>query len=515
MTDRPADIGPRRLPPSPLIYEINTWVWLAELSDRIGCTGASEPITLADVPDATWDAIAESGFDAVWLMGVWRRSAAGARIARGDRALMESFAEAVGDLQSQDVVGSPYAVRDYTVDDHLGGPAGLVAARRALADRGVALILDYVPNHVALDHPWVGTHPTWFIGGDRADLAADDASFTEIDGRVIAHGRDPYFPAWTDVAQLNAFDPDLRAATDAELSRIATQCDGVRCDMAMLVMNEVFAWTWGNRAGPVPTDDFWPDIIASVRARHPGFVFIAEAYWGTECALIDQGFDHCYDKTLYDTLRDEPGTLAHRPNADDGDPHTGVRFIENHDEPRAPEAFGERDRQAAVVILTVPGARLIHHGQLTGRRRRLPVQLGRSPDEPVDGDRAVFYRALLGVVDDDAFRSGGQRWCDTRSAPALLAWTRGARRWLIVVNTAGTATAGRIRPDWSDPDSDPDEAHPAGQPAPGTRLVDALSGQPLHICGDGAVDVRLGPWGWLVLRLIDTDTDRADVGWVP
>ena len=66
---------------------------------------------------------------------------------------------------------------------------------------------------------------------------------------MIANGRDPYFPAWPDVAQLNAFSPSLRTAVIDTLQQIAEQCDGVRCDMAMLVMNDTFARTWGARAG--------------------------------------------------------------------------------------------------------------------------------------------------------------------------------------------------------------------------------------------------------------------------
>ncbi|MXP20490.1 alpha-amylase [Gordonia sp. HNM0687] len=511
MTDRSSGSGTERRgrAPSPLIYEINTWVWLAELADRFHPDGRRKPLTLAGVPDEIWDSIAAAGFDAVWLMGVWRRSARGVEIARGDRPLMDWFAETMPDLRADDIVGSPYAVREYVVDDHLGGPDALATARRALADRGVALFLDYVPNHLALDHPWVHRHPSWFVGGDRADLATDDGRFTEIGDRVVAHGRDPHFPAWTDVLQLNAFDPRVRTATAAELRRIATQCDGVRCDMAMLLMNEIFAQTWGTRAGPAPTDEFWPDIIDTVRAEHPQFVFIAEAYWDTEAALVAQGFDHCYDKTLYDILRDQPDLLGRRLRTTDHDrtPVTALRFIENHDEPRAPEAFGDRDRQAAVVTLTVPGARLIHHGQLTGRRRRLPVQLGRSHDEPVDVERALFYRALLGILRDEAFRTGSCRWCDTsESAPGVLAWTRRAERsWLIVVNTLGAEVAGHVRPELFEPSQDDPESAPAGR-----RMVDRLSGEWLPVADDGLVEVRLPPWGAMVLLV----ADRPETGWV-
>ncbi len=230
----------------PFLYEINTWPWLHGLSATAG-----RSIDLASVPDEQWDVIAGRGFDAVWLMGVWARSPAGVRVAMANSDLVSSFREALGDFEPDDVVGSPYCIREYVVDPALGGPAGLAAARAALAERGLGLILDFVPNHVAPDHPWATDHPERFIQGTPDDLR-DAASYFEVGGRVIANGRDPYFPAWPDVAQLNAFSPSLRTAVIDTLQQIAEQCDGVRCDMAMLVMNDTFATDLGRPGGRSP-----------------------------------------------------------------------------------------------------------------------------------------------------------------------------------------------------------------------------------------------------------------------
>src|SRR5437588_2737263 len=145
---------PWKSPPYPFIYEINTWPWLAEVSASTG-----RRIHLGTVPKREWDAIADAGFDAVWLMGVWQRSPAGVAIALQNPALLDSFRSALPGFDPADVVGSPYCVRDYTVDDRLGGRSGLAEARAALASRGLGLILDFVPNHVAPDHPWTSEHP--------------------------------------------------------------------------------------------------------------------------------------------------------------------------------------------------------------------------------------------------------------------------------------------------------------------------------------------------------------------
>src|SRR5690242_15302880 len=147
-------------PHEPVIYEVNTAVWLNDLSGAAG-----RPRTLADVSPAEWDAITPDGVDAVWLMGVWERSPAGLAIAKSNASLMASFREALPDLQDEDIVGSPYCVRRYVADAAFGGKSGLAAARRALAARGKKLILDYVPNHVAPDHPWVTERPELFIRG--------------------------------------------------------------------------------------------------------------------------------------------------------------------------------------------------------------------------------------------------------------------------------------------------------------------------------------------------------------
>ncbi|HEY1409425.1 MAG TPA: alpha-amylase family glycosyl hydrolase, partial [Promineifilum sp.] len=233
--------------PRPSIYEINTWLWLRELSGRYG-----ESITLASVPAGEWDSLAEYGFDAVWLMGVWERSPLGLELALEVDALQKALTRAVPDWTPADVVGSPYCIRDYIVDPALGGPAGLAAARQELAARGMALILDFVSNHVAPDHAWVTEHPDYFIRGTAGDLAAEPGDYYKTGEVIVALGRDPNFPPWPDVAQLNAFSPELRRAAIDTLRAIAWQCDGVRCDMAMLMTGQVFGRSWGERAGPPP-----------------------------------------------------------------------------------------------------------------------------------------------------------------------------------------------------------------------------------------------------------------------
>jgi Alpha amylase, catalytic domain len=485
-------------PTHPVIYEINTVIWLRELSDRF-----RRRVSLGDVPAEVWDEIALPGVDAVWLMGVWERSPAGLQISLHNDALLASFREALHDLLPEDIVGSPYCVRNYVVDSTLGGPDALAAARAELAVRGVRLVLDYVPNHVAPDHRWVTEHSDYFVQGSREEAEQSPDAFLATNGSVLARGRDPYFPPWPDVVQLNAFSDGLRSAAIDTLSTIGDQADGVRCDMAMLFINDVFAGTWGERVGEVPRAEFWPQVIARVKERHPEMLFMAEAYWDLEWALQQQGFDYCYDKRLYDRLLHE-GVDSVRGHLWADLDYQGrlVRFLENHDEPRAAATFSpEVERAAAVTIATLPGATLWHEGQFEGRRVRPPVFLSRRPDEPLDEDLAKWYRNLVATVRTTGVRSGRWQllssagWPDDQSHRNLLAWSwsQGDRRHVVVVNLSDAPAHGLVPLPWSE------------LRGRDWRLSDVLGGATYQRKGDELADpglfVALDRWGWHFLAL--------------
>jgi hypothetical protein len=481
-------------PKHPVVYEINTWVWLHELSRTAG-----RALDLAGVPDEELERLAGLGFDAVWLMGVWRRSPASRDVARDHPDLQFAYRAALPDFSAADVVGSPYAIADYTVDPALGGDGALAALRRRLAERGLRLILDFVPNHVALDHAWVREHPARLLRGTDEDLARAPSEFYRdpVSGGVFAHGRDPYFPPWTDTLQVDYRSVETRRAMADVLLSLAERCDGARCDMAMLVLRDVFLRTWGGAFAP-ELAEFWPAAITDVRARRPDFLLVAEAYWNLEDELRRHGFDYAYDKELYDRLV--------RSDARAADEHLGapferqcgrVRFVENHDERRAADVFGAAaSRAAAVLALTVPGLKLVHEGQLEGRRVRLPVQLGRRCPEAADADMERFYRTLLAALRAPCFRAGDWRRLHAGGeTPSIIAhrWRRGDEARIVVVNLSDEpshfavscalepkdASSWRLRDPFEDGDA-VQTADPQGiltlrgtLPARGFRLVEA------------------------------------------
>jgi hypothetical protein len=446
-------------PKHPVVHELFTWVWLTDLEKRYG-----RPLTLGDLPAEVWDDVARPGIDAVWLMGVWERSPVGTKIARGNSAMRAAHEAALPGYSDADVVGSAYCVRDYLVDRRFGGEQGLALARHELAKRGVRLVLDLVPNHTAPDHRWTGEHPEFYIQGTEEDLERDPSAFLRVGKRVLACGRDPYFPAWPEVVQLDASHVGLRAAMIDLVASIAQRCDGVRCDMAMLVLDDVFARTWGDRASGGPSPDrgrgFWPTIIDTIKARRPDFVFWAEAYWDLESALVAQGFDACYDKLLYDRLvRHEPveWLRAHLRADLDYQNHT-LRFVENHDEPRAASVASPAAHRAMLTaVMTLPGVALLHEGEAEGRRVRVPVTLGRRPHETPDLALHAFVGRLLGVLGEGLRRGEWalahiDGWPDNHSADRLLAWTWTAPdlRYLVVVNVTDMRADGRVQLPWTD-----------------------------------------------------------------
>lgn len=423
------------------------WPWLVRLSRQ-----KRRRVTLANVPPGVWDAIAGQGFDDLYLMGVWQRSPLGRDLARTDSALKSEYDRILPGWRPDDVPGSPYCISSYLPDDRVGGWAGLDAARAALHARGMRLVVDFVPNHTAFDHPWVVSNPERYVLGEESDVAAAPGDFRQVAGALVACGRDPHFPPWRDVAQLNYFNTDTRAAMTVVLRDIASHADGVRCDMAMLVLNEVFERTWRRvlrERWPAPAGEFWPAATAAV----PSLVYLAEVYWDLEWTLQQQGFQFTYDKRLLDRLHgagagDVRGHLmAAAPFRD-----RLARFLENHDEPRSAAQLEHRLPAAATMLATLPGMRFFFDGQTDGARTRAPVQLGRWPEEAPSPSIRDLYARLLRAADDALFHEGDWQLLAVSSAgdatfEHLLAWqwTLDDRRGISVVNLGPAAAQGHVR----------------------------------------------------------------------
>jgi hypothetical protein len=431
----------------PHLYEINTWPWLERLS-----VAGGRRVTLGTVPALEWDRLRALGFDLVYLMGMWQRSAISRQIARSEPRLFDAYDAGLPGWTPADIVGSPYSIREYVPDPRFGTWDDLRQARNAINSRGMQLILDFVPNHTAFDHPWIETDPHRYVTATLEQFRTAPQEFRVIESDpdggplYVACGRDPLYPPWTDVAQLNYFAADTREAMIAQLAAILEHCDGVRCDMAMLVLDDVFARTWGGLVGRSdPPGEFW----AEVRAELPDAMLIGETYWDLQARLQQLGLSYTYDKRFYDALIAGDAISVRKRLEPDGGFHSrSVRFLENHDERRSHAVLGfTRLEAAAVMLATAPGIRMFYDGQLDGRLRYSPVQLGRWAEESEQPQITALYELLLGVSDDPVFHEGTWDVLDVRDGgdgshvPLVALWWHSGPDIRLVVANIGKGPA--------------------------------------------------------------------------
>jgi hypothetical protein len=437
----------------PRIIRIDARHWVAKASSEAG-----RSVGLGDVPERDIERIAGLGFDVVWLSASWTIGAQSRRLWRGTPWMQERRALLLPDLTDDEIVGSPLALGAYAPPRELGHDAGLRGLRRRLEAAGIGLILDFVPNQTANDHPWVRQHPDWYVQVDASDRAADpDCSFeVRAEGRHwIAHGRDPNFPPWRDTAQLDYRHPELRRAMIRQLRDIATMCDGVVCHLAMLALDDVFRSTWDGRSvSPTTSDDaslygeFWWHAITAVREAYPHFLIVAQAYWGTEWRLQRLGFDLTFDKVLRDRLlAGDPGSVVAHLRADEEFQRRSVRYLDDEGEPPFASLVGwARLRASLLTTAIVPGALLVSDAELEGSLARVPAPLGRRPDGPNDEAISRIYETVLTATDDETFRRGQairidpqSAWPGNQSHESILArlWTGPHRQLRLAVANLG------------------------------------------------------------------------------
>ncbi|HJS54855.1 MAG TPA: alpha-amylase family glycosyl hydrolase [Chitinophagaceae bacterium] len=262
----------------PSLYQVDAELLMKMLSEEIG-----RAANLDDVPDSELDKLACSGFAWIWLTNVWQTG----REQRSSKALKT-------DKQSIKL-----AISNYHILDQLGGDAALRRLRNRLRDRGLKLMLDFVCNHSSKDHEWARKFPDYYIRGNETHLIREPRNYIRIKNDagelILAHARDPYSSGWDNTLQLNYGNPRLQEAMMSELEKISRQCDGIHCEMPMLILPGIFEETWN-----IQCDPFWPVAINRVKKANPDFKFISEVYWEPEGALLQsQGFDYTYFKNNY------------------------------------------------------------------------------------------------------------------------------------------------------------------------------------------------------------------------
>lgn len=448
---------------NPKLFEINARVWIKQFG-----TDA----TLSDVPEAFFVDLRDKGINIVWLMGVWKTCSDLINDCCFQADLVSSYFNSLPDWRREDVIGSPYSIDEYVVNDSLGGNSALARFRKKLNEHNILLFLDFVPNHFGASSRIVKSDPEVFLSSDNELFEMDPHTYFRpetLSDNIFAHGRDPLFPAWTDTIQVNYFNPLARKYMTGLLKSISSICDGVRCDMAMLPLNNIFNNTWVGALGKLnmkkPESEFWTDAIAEVKKHSPKFIFLGEAYWDLEWTLQQQGFDFTYDKRLTDRLfsSDIPGIKLHL-RAEKAFQEKCMRFIENHDEPPAASKFGEqKSLAAATIISTIQGMKLYFDGQFEGKKTKLPVQLGRAPKEKISDQIRKYYQKLLNITKHEVFVAGN--WNLLEASPAssgnqsfenilIWSWVLKDDIRIVAVNYSSSASQCRLK---FDPGSDVDE----------------------------------------------------------
>lgn len=402
-------------------------VWLDQLGRQYG----REVATLDAIPDAELDRLAGWGINALWLIGIWERSAASKHIK-----------QLRGNPEAE---ASAYALRSYRIAAELGGEAALADLEERCARRGIRLACDVVPNHTGIDSEWVVHHPDWFIqsdsppypgyrftGPDLSDhmavsLRIEDGYWDHRDAavvfehvdchsgrrRYIYHGNDGTHMPWNDTAQLNFLLPEVRQAMSDLIVATARRFRLIRFDAAMTLARKHFRRLWfpppGGSAG-VPSRsafwmedadfdrafpvEFWREVVDRIGREVPDTLLIAEAFWLMESYFVRTlGMHRVYNSAFMNLLKQEENAkyrrilkdvLAFNPEI----LKRYVNFMNNPDEATAVEQFGKADKYfgVAVLLATLPGLPMLGHGQIEGYREKYGMEYRRAywqetPDE--------------------------------------------------------------------------------------------------------------------------------------
>ena len=189
----------------------NTYVWLDQLVKKY-----QRAITRLDqIPDEELDQLARWGFTGLWLIGLWERSRASARIKQM--------------MGNPEAVASAYSLFDYRIAADLGGEEAYQSLRERAWRRGIRLASDMVPNHMGIDSRWVIEHPDWFVSLDYSPFPSYTFNGPDLscDGRVGIFLEDHYLRPHRCGGGLQARRPPRRATSaTSTTATTAPACPG-------------------------------------------------------------------------------------------------------------------------------------------------------------------------------------------------------------------------------------------------------------------------------------------------
>ncbi len=334
------------------------------------------------------DEIKDLGVNVIWLMPIYP----------------------IGSLNS---VGSPYCIKDYkAVNNEFGNLEDLRTLVKEAHKREMSVMLDWVANHTAWDHPWIQTK-SWYQQNANGEIVSPDG--------------------WDDVAKLNYDNQNMRKEMIAAMKYwiLAANVDGYRCD----------------HTDGVPAD-FWTEAIDSLNnIPNRKIIMFAE---GVRNDLFDSGFQLNFGWNFYHTLKDiyndnQPASKlaeAHTKDYNGMSPGNHVlRFTSNHDDnawDNTPiHIFNGKQGSMAAFLLTsyMGGVPMIYNGQEVG----CPIMLSFFDKTPIDWsinpEIAAEYKKVIRVrKDNEAIKNGDIQHYNNHQDIVAFKKTSGTEEVVVLVN---------------------------------------------------------------------------------
>lgn len=475
----------------------NTYVWLYQLSQKYQRTFQR----LDEIPDAELETLARRGITGLWLIGLWERSPASARIK-----------QLTGNPEA---ISSAYALAAYRIAADLGGEEAYRRLSEKAGRFGIRLASDMVPNHMGIDSDWVMEHPDWFISLDyspfpsytfngpnlssnprvgiyledhyyqRSDAAVvfKRVDFASGETRYIYHGNDGTSMPWNDTAQLNYLKPEVRQAVIQTILDVARRFPIIRFDAAMTLTKQHYQRLWfpqPGSGGDIPSRaehglskeqfdalmpvEFWREVVDRVAAEAPDTLLLAEAFWLMEGYFVRTlGMHRVYNSAFMNLLRNEENARYRlvMKNTLEFDPEILKRFVNfmnNPDERTAVDQFGKGDKYFGIctLMVTLPGLPMFGHGQIEGFSEKYGMEFRRPYwDEQADPylverhEREIFpllhRRTLFAGIEHfllyDFFNDNGV----VDENVFAFSNGQGTERSLVVYHNRYAATQGWIR----------------------------------------------------------------------
>ncbi|MEO0185140.1 MAG: alpha-amylase family glycosyl hydrolase, partial [candidate division WOR-3 bacterium] len=412
--------------PKVVMIAKHTYVWLYQLSKKYN----REIRNLNEIPDEELRLLSDWGFNALWLIGIWERSKASAKIKRL--------------CGNPEAIASAYSVYDYIIARELGGDEAFNDLKRRALGYNIRIAVDMVPNHTAIDSKWIREHPDWFIQRDNPpffnyqfsgpDLSDDpkigiyleDGYYRRTDAavvfklverstgrtRYIYHGNDGTSTPWNDTAQLNFLMSEVREAVIQKIIDIARKSPIIRLDAAMTLTKKHYHRLWfpePGKGGDIPSrteysmthsqfnkvfpKEFWRQVVDRISLEASDTLLLAEAFWLMEGYFVrNLGMHRVYNSAFMNMLKMEQNKEYHQvlKNVLDYNPEIlrrFVNFMSNPDELTAVQQFGKDDKYFGVCIMmaTMPGLCMFGHGQIEGFQEKYGMEYQRSYwDEKID-----------------------------------------------------------------------------------------------------------------------------------